>query len=732
MKRAWVPHAFLIVALVFASALAGAQQGTSRLTNDSGAAVNQYEVVVLDSGTNSSFTTTTSERAANVVGVVAATSISNGAKGLIWMPPGIITIEVVGTVTRGDYLITSTTAGSATSGGTSDSTNSFGLALETGTNTNISMVFMVFGVGGTGAITPDTINLPDISGSVGKLIFGTGDDLYMGYDGTLNFLGMFEGTNNKPAFIFNNTTGGAGTEEPFTFAFGVDWDTWEANTPGGASVYPDDLHNVHFWSPSTSTFYVEFESLGLTGLIIDSNSNEDGTGDGYIAWQNGDTSNPWTLGLNVADNHWQLDDTFGLGANPVIDIAPSTYLLTYAGDMLVNGGDIGVTADADLIGLASGALSVRGTLGITDDITMTHTGQGDITIDAANSALITTDAGTSSFSTGLVASIGGTAQFRLGTVGTTSNTWKLRDAVTGTSVYEVTRATPNVMTVVADFAVNTAIAANGASITSDDTTFALLNATPTTVNAFGAATAINMGASTGTLTVGNTTLAAKAITASTTLGVTGNITGAANLNLEGNVAGEETIRVVNTNTGTASTATVAVGNSTGARIGALFAFGTGYTTSGGNVQDAVALDAAPTASGGLSIMSRDTAGDIRFYAGGGADADMAFELRDDLDADFKGAFIQTPVTITTDTTPTAVGMSVVIIGTWTAANDITDFDNDTTGQELEIWGGDTDCNIVDGSGIELDGGVTWNAAPGACLIIRNIAGTWYEKRRSTT
>jgi hypothetical protein len=53
------------------------------------------------------------------------------------------------------------------------------------------------------------------------------------------------------------------------------------------------------------------------------------------------------------------------------------------------------------------------------------------------------------------------------------------------------------------------------------TTQNVFNATATTVNAFGAATALNLGAATGTLTVANTTLAAKAITASTTLTVTG-------------------------------------------------------------------------------------------------------------------------------------------------------------------------------------------------------------------
>jgi hypothetical protein len=59
------------------------------------------------------------------------------------------------------------------------------------------------------------------------------------------------------------------------------------------------------------------------------------------------------------------------------------------------------------------------------------------------------------------------------------------------------------------------------SVTTASTTFALLNTTATTLNFGGAATTLNLGAATGTMTVANTTFAAKAITASTTLGVTG-------------------------------------------------------------------------------------------------------------------------------------------------------------------------------------------------------------------
>ena len=84
-------------------------------------------------------------------------------------------------------------------------------------------------------------------------------------------------------------------------------------------------------------------------------------------------------------------------------------------------------------------------------------------------------------------------------------------------------------------------------LTTPSTTFALANTTATTVNAFGAATAVNVGAATGTMTVANTTLAAKAITASTTL----NVTGVATLG-NGAILGTPTSMTATNITGTAA------------------------------------------------------------------------------------------------------------------------------------------------------------------------------------
>ena len=65
-----------------------------------------------------------------------------------------------------------------------------------------------------------------------------------------------------------------------------------------------------------------------------------------------------------------------------------------------------------------------------------------------------------------------------------------------------------------------AIAANGGSITSSQTTFSLLNTTPTTVNFAGAATTISIGASTGTTTVNNALTSTGTLSANGSGGIT--------------------------------------------------------------------------------------------------------------------------------------------------------------------------------------------------------------------
>jgi hypothetical protein len=147
------------------------------------------------------------------------------------------------------------------------------------------------------------------------------------------------------------------------------------------------------------------------------------------------------------------------------------------------------------------------------------------------------------------------------------------------------------------------------TIVGTQTTQNVFNATATTVNAFGAATALNLGAATGTLTVANTTLAAKAITASTTLGVTGITTLTGALNANGGIAVDTSAFTVADTTGnTAIGGTLTV---TGATVlnGGLTMDSTAFTVADttGNTAIAGTLNVTGTTTlGNLTIGSTKT------------------------------------------------------------------------------------------------------------------------------
>lgn len=204
---------FFAVALLICSIPTTAQMSTSLLTNKSGGTVSQYSVVVVDTANNSAFTTTATERVATVVGVAIA-DISNNVKGKVGLPGQILTIRVTGLVTRGDYLITSTSAGYAKSGGTTDISGAFGIALETGTSTNIqAYIFAPALLGSSSAFTISTLTVTG-SGTYNDDIdirFGTDLDIRFRYDETTDNRGEWHDGTNLLGYITDaGTTGNWG------------------------------------------------------------------------------------------------------------------------------------------------------------------------------------------------------------------------------------------------------------------------------------------------------------------------------------------------------------------------------------------------------------------------------------------------------------------------------------------------------------------------------------------
>ena len=84
------------------------------LTNKSGGAVAQYDVVIVGTATDNSFITTTTAGNVNVIGV-AQEAIADNASGDVLPPSALTTVNIKAgvTIVRGDYLITSTVAGKA-------------------------------------------------------------------------------------------------------------------------------------------------------------------------------------------------------------------------------------------------------------------------------------------------------------------------------------------------------------------------------------------------------------------------------------------------------------------------------------------------------------------------------------------------------------------------------------------------------------------------------------------
>jgi hypothetical protein len=82
-----------------------------------------------------------------------------------------------------------------------------------------------------------------------------------------------------------------------------------------------------------------------------------------------------------------------------------------------------------------------------------------------------------------------------------------------------------------------------------------------------------------------------------------------------------------------------------------------------------------------------------------------------------------------DTTPSVAGANIFKVpGTWTAANNITAFDDGTAGQTITIIGGDSDCVVVDGAALVIAG--NWTAAANATLRLVYDGTNWYEISRA--
>lgn len=314
--------------------------------------------------------------------------------------------------------------------------------------------------------------------------------------------------------------------------------------------------------PTSSKVYVVKNAT--TGGYATTLKTTAGTG---ISIPNGNTTLLFCDGTNVVSAIDYLD-ALTVGGN-----------FTLTGDLAVNGGDMTSTAttfnllNATVTTLNLGGAATTIAIGSAASAT-TWTGQS-FSLTGANStnntALTiqnTSNAAAASHAY-LDIAVGGTTStgdphtrwtipggtsWYAGPDNSDSDSWKLgTGTAVGTSTL-VTVTSGGAMTISDDLAVN------GDSITTDDTTFNLVNATATTVNFAGAATTVSIGANTGTTTVNNDLVADSLSTGS------GAISGGAISGTTLNVGGGTRRATLDVSNGTTNTAGHAVyeANITGA------------------------------------------------------------------------------------------------------------------------------------------------------------------------
>jgi len=130
------------------------------LTNNSGGALVEGDVVVADDSLELSITTTTTEGLVGAIGVVAE-SIASSAIGRIITGGYAAIVSVDGATTIGDFLITSSTAKTAKPVAVLQS-GAFGIALTAtvGAGTIEALLFLGGGMGGIGPTGPDGASGP--------------------------------------------------------------------------------------------------------------------------------------------------------------------------------------------------------------------------------------------------------------------------------------------------------------------------------------------------------------------------------------------------------------------------------------------------------------------------------------------------------------------------------------------------------------------------------------------
>ena len=547
----------VLAILLLICSFASAQIATSKLTNRSGSAANVGAVVVVDTVNASSFVKTTTEADVGVVGVVFRSNIADDATGYV-MINGIVDVTCIGAVAIGDYLITSTTGGSAKSNGTATA-GSFGIALEAGTDTDISCFIyngpatvnasghiqlndnkkVLLGTGSDAALYYDATNLiidPREVGSGNVLTSADGANIgyvisaYHDTEATTPILTLrkADGTEAVPALVDDNAVLGTVSFQGYDGSGFHEGARIEARVDGTASDGTDMPGELTFWTvPDASATAVQrltIDDAGQVGIGIAAPtypfSVSDGTDqigltangtDAELNWTDGalilQTDEAATHGVvqikgqgasnrgqlriyNNAETEYTFFEQSGSDAYlSIVGASPGAFQFQYGGD-----GNVYC-----FTGVAEGETPWLGIYGRRTGDTRRNLNMGisSTVNDTASFSGVSNYVFAGALQTTLDAAING------GDLTSSAATFALLNVTPTTLNIGGAATAVNVGAATGTFLVNNAITAlNSATINSDEATVALFG-TPTTVNAFGASTATAIGAATGTTTIGH-------------------------------------------------------------------------------------------------------------------------------------------------------------------------------------------------------------------------------------
>jgi hypothetical protein len=513
-------------------------------------------------------------------GTTSQNNAFTGAQGELTIDTEVYTIRIHDGTTAGGKQVPTLTA-------TQTFTNK-----TMGNNSVWNGTAIGLGYGGTGAA---------LSGVAGAVVYSTGSAMALSLAGTSGQV-LTSGGTSGPTWVSASSLS-TGTATTATTATNI------AGGSAGYLVYQSDTNTTAFITPGDSGFVLRSTgastapewvtsgfTLGSTAVTLGGTSTSlagvrsitmgNGSHGGGTVGSTITGTGPWTAtitgissttGIMVGQNITATAGTGSLfGGSPtsvlVASIVSGTSItVTVTGGTIPTAGTITSITTFGFLQVPSGTTAQRPWVPVAGMIRYNSTQTvfegyssgawsslgGVKSVDAFTYIQAETSAGASNGDLDFYAeNAGGDAATQIGQWNRTNlkdYTGTLVGTQTTQNVFNATATTVNAFGAATALNIGNATSATltlrPGTVVGSNTTQNLYNTVATTLNLGGAATTISIGAATGTLTVANTTLAANAITASTTLGVTGITTLTGALNANGGIAVDTTAFTVADTTG---------------------------------------------------------------------------------------------------------------------------------------------------------------------------------------